>query len=48
MEICSREEPPEVGGPDRFAACWWVQQHATGSVLEEATNERTTGIGIPA
>lgn len=48
MEICSREEPPEVGRPDRFAACWWVQQHATGSVLEEATNERTTGIGTPA
>lgn len=24
MEICSREMPPIVGEPERFAACWWV------------------------
>jgi len=26
MDICSKEEPPAVGGPDQFAACWWVQK----------------------
>lgn len=48
MEICSHEEPPQIGWPDRFAACWWVQQHGTESVLEDVTNERTTSVGTPA
>ena len=25
MDICSRDDPPEVGDRDRFAACWWTQ-----------------------
>jgi peptide/nickel transport system ATP-binding protein len=48
LEICSREEPPQIGRPDCFAACWWVQQHTAKSVLEEVTYERTTGAGAPA
>ncbi len=36
MEICSQEEPPAVGEPNQFAACWWVQQHAGESLLAEA------------
>ena len=33
MEICSREEPPNVGDAEHFAACWWVnQQRERGSV----------------
>ena len=27
MEICRREDPPEVGSPGRSAACWWVAEH---------------------
>jgi peptide/nickel transport system ATP-binding protein len=35
MDICSREEPPVIGDPDRFAACWWVQQQTQESNTEE-------------
>ncbi len=28
MEHCTRDEPPVVGTPDRFAACWWVAEHS--------------------
>jgi peptide/nickel transport system ATP-binding protein len=27
MPVCSREDPPAVGTPERFAACWWVYEH---------------------
>ena len=27
MDVCRREDPPEVGLAGRFAACWWVAQH---------------------
>ncbi len=36
MEICSQEEPPNIGGADSFAACWWVAQQTTASALVEA------------
>jgi peptide/nickel transport system ATP-binding protein len=36
MDICSREEPPVVGVPDRFAACWWLKEHNVAEKLEEA------------
>jgi len=36
MDICSREEPPMVGEPQAFAACWWVkEQRATGAEFRE-------------
>lgn len=37
MDICSHEEPPMVGDPDRFAACWWVQKQLTGERIEAST-----------
>lgn len=36
MDICSREEPPSVGQPDDFAACWWVKEHVAEGALQEA------------
>jgi peptide/nickel transport system ATP-binding protein len=27
MDVCRREDPPEVGLPGRSAACWWVAEH---------------------
>lgn len=36
MEICSHEEPPVVGTEERFAACWWVQQHPEKLEVQEA------------
>ncbi len=36
MEICSQEEPPHVGGPDSFAACWWVAQQTKAAPYAEA------------
>jgi peptide/nickel transport system ATP-binding protein len=35
MEICSQEEPPSIGGPDSFAACWWVAQHTKPEAFAE-------------
>jgi peptide/nickel transport system ATP-binding protein len=29
MDICSQEDPPAVGEPDRFATCWWLYQQQT-------------------
>jgi peptide/nickel transport system ATP-binding protein len=28
MDICSQQEPPNIGSEDRFAACWWVKEQA--------------------
>jgi peptide/nickel transport system ATP-binding protein len=28
MDICSHQEPPVVGSPDRFSTCWWVAEQA--------------------
>ncbi|QPC84091.1 ABC transporter ATP-binding protein [Phototrophicus methaneseepsis] len=37
MDICTREEPPVVGEPERFATCWWVQekQEAASALAQE-------------
>jgi hypothetical protein len=35
MDICSEEDPPEVGDERRFAACWWAHDHPGKSVLSE-------------
>ncbi len=34
MDICTREEPPVIGGEDYFAACWWVAEKAKGDALK--------------
>ncbi len=38
MDICSEEDPPMVGQPDRFAVCWWLKKEAGSGnkILEEA------------
>ncbi len=35
MDICAREEPPEVGNRERFAACWWVLEQRKARAIEE-------------
>jgi len=27
MDVCRRQDPPDVGAPGRSAACWWVAEH---------------------
>jgi peptide/nickel transport system ATP-binding protein len=27
MDVCSTQEPPQVGDSERFSACWWAQQN---------------------
>jgi hypothetical protein len=27
MDVCRREDPPEVGLAGRLAVCWWVAEH---------------------
>ena len=36
MDVCSREEPPQVGDDHRFAACWWVQEKVKSGNLQES------------
>jgi hypothetical protein len=36
MDICSQEEPPTIGDPDHFAACWALIKQPTEKKLEEA------------
>lgn len=36
MEVCAREEPPVVGNEERFAACWWLVEHAEQKGSREA------------
>jgi peptide/nickel transport system ATP-binding protein len=26
MDICSQEEPPMLGDPDHYSACWWLKE----------------------
>ena len=36
MDICSQEEPPSIGDPDHFAACWALVKQPGEKKLEEA------------
>jgi len=36
MDVCRHEEPPVVGTPDRFAACWAVAQLTQSELLERS------------
>jgi peptide/nickel transport system ATP-binding protein len=40
MEICSKEEPPMVGVPGRFATCWWLAQQTEMVPLQVADREK--------
>jgi len=31
MEPCQTQDPPKIGDPDHFAACWWVAEKSIGS-----------------
>jgi peptide/nickel transport system ATP-binding protein len=42
MDICSHEEPPAVGDPDCFAACWWLQEHISDKRFDEARLQEAT------
>jgi peptide/nickel transport system ATP-binding protein len=48
MDVCSREEPPRVGTPDRFAACWWVQQQRETAAFVETGREPSAAFDRPA
>jgi peptide/nickel transport system ATP-binding protein len=48
MDICTREEPPNVGDPEHFAACWWVQRQREQDVVEGARGESVASIANPA
>lgn len=34
MDVCTREDPPQVGPDDRYARCWWVKQQVEASEKE--------------
>jgi peptide/nickel transport system ATP-binding protein len=40
MEICSKEEPPMVGVPGKFATCWWLAQQTEMVPLQVADREK--------
>jgi peptide/nickel transport system ATP-binding protein len=33
MDVCTQADPPAVGGPSRFATCWWVKDHSSELAL---------------
>jgi peptide/nickel transport system ATP-binding protein len=37
MDICTHEEPPNVGGEEHYAACWWVRDQLEDEKFKEAT-----------